>query len=185
MLQGEDGRGGSLQAPFQLPWGLGPLHAVWVGCPCALWRGEQHRLARRTTEQGPCLSGEQMTCGSFRVHGASAQPWSPGGGSVWHGGEGSLQRGTQGSPPSPLPSPHSPKTTVALSSRSGGQAGQSGLLGTWTSRSGCLSLYDTGEAARWLFPLCSVIVACGTCYPKLMAENHPGLWYLTLLSLEV
>ena len=57
-----------------------------------------------------------MTCGSFRVHGASAQPWSPGGGSVWHGGEGSLQRGTQGSAPSPIPSPHSPKTTVALSS---------------------------------------------------------------------
>ena len=47
-----------------------------------------------------------MTCGSFRVHGASAQPGSPGGGSVWHGDEGSLQRGTQGSAPSPLPSPH-------------------------------------------------------------------------------
>lgn len=59
---------------------------------------------------------EQMTCGSFRVQGASAQLGSPGGGSMWHGGEGSLQRGTQGSAPSPLPSPTPAETTAALSS---------------------------------------------------------------------
>lgn len=65
VLRGEDVlEGGRLQAPFQL--GVlhcrgdpGPLHAVWVGFPCALWRGERTDWPRGPTEQGPCLLGNR------------------------------------------------------------------------------------------------------------------------------
>lgn len=49
---------------------------------------------------------------------------------MWHGGEGSLQRGT-GSAPSPFPPLHPPRLQQPSPLVSGCRAGQSGLLGTW------------------------------------------------------